>query len=763
LTQTHLEPSTAAIQALWYAARAAVDPALRAARPDKGGKPYPLGQCLEITQAVQRQARAWLEAATVPELGDAAAVGLAHLRTFLTAGGELRLVWGVLREQYFQNALQLGAWYVDVANDTVDPAKPPVDILPFAESGLVAVADFAHFARIARAYWGAAIYPNHLFPALAPWLPLLSDVAGTGLRLQVGNDYMIALSRQGGFEPARLALAAGQVPDPVIRRVAAVLAPGELGFTLQAGRAQALAACEQARADHEPEASRRRDQAVAQLLAINHRLAQRPGSPVKSAALRPPQPGPLSPADLLRQATERLKQDPIQATDAFAAALDPATPHRPRPTPLERVRLGLCLGLAWMQRNRVQDSLAVTESALRLAATLPWPPTATPRATAFDAVTAAHQLEALLAALCQAGVPAVAAGGTLLGLVREGRLLAHDKDIDVIVPIEAFARACTFVVTQGWQPAWIPIPACNFRAFVHRQSGLTLDLFGYAIDHDQQRMLGGWWPPERPASDGRLLMFSPFSRVQRASPAGPLWAIAQPERYLAEMYGPNWRTPDPDYEPLLSTPALVGFNAYTRALSYLRLLEAWSGGRRERVRRLLAAIGQRAPEDPVRAVFAPAKTAPVFTSDTASPVIGGALGVFDLLHVGHLRFLRAARAGCDWLKVGVCTERTAWNSKQRLPVLALERRLEMLSELRCVDEVVPFAGALAETQAAADWIQAWGVQRLFVSQDWAGSQRWRALEPELRTRGIICLWLPATPDISTSAIRARVSQAVDDF
>ena len=739
--------------ALWRVARASVDAALRTARPDKGGKPYPLGQCLEISQAVLHQLRTWLAAAPAPDVAGAAADGLGAVRAFLAAGGELRLVWGVLREQYFQNAFQLGAWYVDVANDTVDPSKPPVEILPWGDSGLVAVEDFAHFARIARMYWSGAIYPNHLFPALAPWFPLLSDVAGTGLRVQVGNDYMIALTQQTEFQPSIATLAEGAVPDEVIARVNTVLVPGELGFTPTEGRARALAACAQACACHESEASQRRDQAVAQLLAVNRRLAQVSRPPPSPTRLQPPVSN--APAELLRSATVRLMQDPAQAASTFAAALDPATSQRPFPTPLERVRLGLCLGLAWMGLNRIHDSLAVTESALRLAATLPWPPLATPPASAFDAAAAARQLEDVLAALCQAGFHAVAAGGTLLGLVREGRLLDHDKDVDIILPIEEFERACAFLVTQDWQPAWIPIKARNFRAFVHRRSGLTLDVFGYAFDRDGQRVLGGWWPPQQPASDGRLLVFSPFSLVQRTSPSGPLWMIAQPERYLAEFYGADWRTPDPDYDPLLSTPALAKFNAYTRALGYLRLLEAWTQGQRERARRLLAALRQRAPEDPLPAVFAPTKRVPVRT-DGATPVIGGALGVFDLLHVGHVRFLRAARAGCDWLKVGVCTERTAWNSKQRVPILALERRLELLSELRCVDEAVPFDGALAETQAAADWIQAWGVQRVFVSQDWAGSQRWRALEPELRARGIVCLWLPATPDISTSAIREQV-------
>jgi len=95
-------------------------------------------------------------------------------------------------------------------------------------------------------------------------------------------------------------------------------------------------------------------------------------------------------------------------------------------------------------------------------------------------------------------------------LIRTAELrLMYDKDVDVVVPIEEFARACDHLASQGWQPAWIPVAARNLRAFVHRQSGLTLDLFGYAFDAVGKRVLGGWWPPDQPASAGRLLVFSP--------------------------------------------------------------------------------------------------------------------------------------------------------------------------------------------------------------------------------------------------------------
>ena len=54
------------------------------------------------------------------------------IREFIGKGGAFRSVWGVLREQYFQNAIQLGGLYVDVSNDTVVVTKPKVEILPIA-------------------------------------------------------------------------------------------------------------------------------------------------------------------------------------------------------------------------------------------------------------------------------------------------------------------------------------------------------------------------------------------------------------------------------------------------------------------------------------------------------------------------------------------------------------------------------------------------------------------------------------------------------
>lgn len=134
---------------------------------------------------------------------------------------------------------------------------------------------------------------------------------------------------------------------------------------------------------------------------------------------------------------------------------------------------------------------------------------------------------------------------------------------------------------------------------------------------------------------------------------------------------------------------------------------------------------------------------------------GGTIGVFDLFHVGHLHFLQAARAHCDWLKVGVGADELCARSKRR-PLINEQQRMEILTGLRCVDDVCCFDIGLDQTAASAAWIAAWGIDILCLGDDWQGSPRWQRLEPVLMEHGIRCLWLPYTEGISTTAIRQRL-------
>jgi rfaE bifunctional protein nucleotidyltransferase chain/domain len=66
-------------------------------------------------------------------------------------------------------------------------------------------------------------------------------------------------------------------------------------------------------------------------------------------------------------------------------------------------------------------------------------------------------------------------------------------------------------------------------------------------------------------------------------------------------------------------------------------------------------------------------------------------GCFDLLHVGHIRYLAAAKSLGDVLVVGVNSDRQAAVLKgPGRPVTTESERAEMISALRCVDLVTIF-------------------------------------------------------------------------
>ncbi len=90
-------------------------------------------------------------------------------------------------------------------------------------------------------------------------------------------------------------------------------------------------------------------------------------------------------------------------------------------------------------------------------------------------------------------------------------------------------------------------------------------------------------------------------------------------------------------------------------------------------------------------------------------------GVFDLIHVGHLRYLRAAKALGDRLIVGVNGDDSVSKLKGPLrPILPAAERAEILSSLTPVDLVVVF-----EEITASSLIEALCPHIYVKGADWA--------------------------------------------
>src|SRR6185295_198211 len=90
-------------------------------------------------------------------------------------------------------------------------------------------------------------------------------------------------------------------------------------------------------------------------------------------------------------------------------------------------------------------------------------------------------------------------------------------------------------------------------------------------------------------------------------------------------------------------------------------------------------------------------------------------GVFDLLHVGHLRYLQHARGLGDALIVGLNSDRSVRENKgPDRPITSETDRAEILEALACVDGVVVF-----DQSTPKDLIIALQPDVLVKGADWA--------------------------------------------
>ncbi len=245
LSERFLTPHLREIESFLLYLRGEIDRELSREKPLKNGKPYPLGQCLEIILAMQSKLR---NAGKLPIKG-ALAIGRSSISKFVNAGGIFRQVWGDLRGEFFQNAFQLGAYYVDVSNDTVTITKPKVEILPFESAQFSAISDFEHYARIAKRYWNVEALPNYFFPHLAPYAPILFVLPNGQIQLQSTYKYMVGLAIRSGFELSERVLRAGDLGNERLHNCWQLLSRSflECQHTLYQGRDLALEYCAQAR------------------------------------------------------------------------------------------------------------------------------------------------------------------------------------------------------------------------------------------------------------------------------------------------------------------------------------------------------------------------------------------------------------------------------------------------------------------------------------------------------------------------------------
>lgn len=116
-------------------------------------------------------------------------------------------------------------------------------------------------------------------------------------------------------------------------------------------------------------------------------------------------------------------------------------------------------------------------------------------------------------------------------------------------------------------------------------------------------------------------------------------------------------------------------------------------------------------------------------------------GTFDLFHIGHLQILKRAKLLGTHLIVGISTDALNYSKKQRNPICNQQHRMEIIQELKCVDEVF-FEESL---ELKRDYIIQHKADVLVMGDDWQG--RFDEFKD-------ICevTYLPRTPSVSTTEL-----------
>ena len=118
-------------------------------------------------------------------------------------------------------------------------------------------------------------------------------------------------------------------------------------------------------------------------------------------------------------------------------------------------------------------------------------------------------------------------------------------------------------------------------------------------------------------------------------------------------------------------------------------------------------------------------------------------GTFDLLHYGHINLLERAKALGDYLIVALSTDEINWNQKNKKCYFTYNERKKMLEALRAVDLVIP----------EENWEQKKTDVHLYQADIFVMGDDWKGKFDFLKDEGVEVIYLPRTPEISTTQIK----------
>ena len=128
-----------------------------------------------------------------------------------------------------------------------------------------------------------------------------------------------------------------------------------------------------------------------------------------------------------------------------------------------------------------------------------------------------------------------------------------------------------------------------------------------------------------------------------------------------------------------------------------------------------------------------------------------------MFHVGHLNILERAKAQCDYLIVGVSTDELVKKDKNKMPVIPYEERVRIVEAIKYVDMVVP----QEDKNKFGAW-EKYQFDKMFVGDDWKGTDVWNGYEKQFSLVGVEIIYLPHTDGISSTLLTDTIRKLSDE-
>lgn len=134
-------------------------------------------------------------------------------------------------------------------------------------------------------------------------------------------------------------------------------------------------------------------------------------------------------------------------------------------------------------------------------------------------------------------------------------------------------------------------------------------------------------------------------------------------------------------------------------------------------------------------------------------ITGITFGAFDLLHAGHIHFLKSCKEHCDELIVGLHSDPSIERTTKNSPIQTIFERHTQLMGCRYVDEIIPY-----DTEADIEnMLNCFELHRRFLGTDYVDK---KCTGHDICIKeNIELVYIPRFHDYSSTELRDRIKWA----